>query len=211
MIQSAIYNTPPLQEALIKSEQWMIRCASLVDDVSFSSTNHTRVALSLYHLCIEHHAGIHLLFDNGVIGSAFALIRLQLEAFIRGSWYYHCATENEVNLFIQGTEPPSPKHMIRDLEKSGALLDDTLERIRKEHWSYLCDYTHGGAIQVKARNSQDGITPNYKPEHVASILKASATLSLLAGVGIAIVVELDSLAIELRNGYYFIYGSDLDN
>ncbi len=111
----------------------MIRCSSLIEGISFSSTNRNRVALSLYHSYIEHHVGIHLLSDKGVIGPAFALIRLQLEAFIRGSWYYHSANENEVNLFIQGTEPPSPRQMIQDLEKSGALLDDTLEKILKDH------------------------------------------------------------------------------
>ena len=159
----------------------------------------------------EHHVGIHLLSDKGVIGPAFALIRLQLEAFIRGSWYYHCANENEVNLFIQGTEPPSPRQMIQDLEKNGALLDDTLERILKDHWSYLCDYTHGGSIQIKARNTQDEITPSHKPEHVASIIKASATLSLLAALGISTALKLGSLAVDLRNEYSLVYSGELES
>lgn len=205
MRQSRIYDAIPLQASLENSERWMIQCATLVDGVSFSSTNRARVAITLHNLCIEHHTGIHTLTDNGVIGSALALFRPQFEAFIRGAWYHHCAEEQVIEKFIQGAEPPRMGVMIQQLGTKEAFDNGVLTRLKQQHWRNWNDFTHGGAIHVKARNSQDEIIPNYKPEHVASVLTSSATLSLLAGVDIASVAKREDLAVKLREEFRSVY------
>jgi len=199
----------PLQAALENSERWMIQCATLVDGVSFSSTNRARVAITLHNLCIEHHTGIHTLTDNGVIGSALALFRPQFEAYIRGAWFHHCAEEQVIDEFIQDAEPlrVGVREMIRQLEKKEAFNNGVLSRLMQQHLQNWNDFTHGGAIQVKARNSQGEVIPSYKPDHVASVLTSSATLSLLAGVDIASVAEREDLAVKLREEFRSVYKS----
>jgi hypothetical protein len=71
-----------LELQLEKSAEWMKGCASPVNGVNFETTNRLRVSVSLLHLCVEHQTGIHLLAEHGVIGSAFALISSQFEAYL---------------------------------------------------------------------------------------------------------------------------------
>lgn len=196
----------PLEDALSRSERWMIQCSALVDGISFPTTNRALVSVSLHHLCIEHHTGIHTLADHHVFGSAFALFRPQFEAYVRGAWYHLCAPETGASDFLRGAEPPRMDTMIQQLERTEAFDEGTLRRMKSETWRNLCDFTHGGVIQVKARNTGDEIIQSYKPEHVAALLTSSATLSLLAGVAIAAVVEETLLANKLRNAYHSIYG-----
>lgn len=195
----------PLEEAIEKSRRWMTEAAALVDGSSFPTTDRTRVSVSLHHLCIEHHTGIHTLVDHGVLGSGFALFRPQFEAYVRGAWYCFCATEDEIIKFLRGSEPPRIDRLIEQLELRGAFDEGTLRRMKSELWRNLCDFTHGGQIQVKTRNTRDEVVRNYKLEHVSGLLTASATLSLLAGVGIAAAIDSDLLATKLHGAYRSIY------
>ena len=193
--------------ALEKSKQWMILCWNLVDGASFVASHRTRVVASLHHLCIEHHSGIVLLCDNGVHGSAFALHRPQFEAYIRGAWFHHCADDQQIQKFLDGNDPPKVDDMIRQLETLEPFKGGMLSRAKMETWRSMNAFTHGGAIQIKARNTSDEIVQSFTSEHVAGLLTTAATLALLAGVGIAEVAEQTSLAIDLQAGYRSIYGA----
>lgn len=185
----------------------MVKCAALIDGVSFSTSDRARVSVSLHHLCIEHHIGIHTLVDQGVYGSAFALFRPQFEAYVRGAWCHFCASDNQVMKFLNGSDPPPINSQIVDLEVTGSFDSDSLSRMKAQVWKNLNDFTHGGAIQVKARNTRDEVIQSYKPEHVAGLVTSSSTLALLAGVGIAAVVANDALAVGLRDEFRSVYGA----
>lgn len=184
----------------------MVKCHNLIEGLSFSSSNRSRVAITLHQLCIEHHTGIHTLIDNGVIGSALALFRPQFEAFVRGAWYHQCADEIRLTGFITEAEkPPKIRSMIEDLEKTVTFDNGVLGKLVHQNWTYWNDLTHGGAIQVKARNSENEIVPSYKPGQIANILDSSAKLSMIAGIGIAQVVGLESLVIKLNDEFLSLY------
>jgi hypothetical protein len=197
----------PRSSAVEKSEAWMIKCAALIDGVSFSTADRARVSVSLHHLCIEHHTGIHTLVDQGVYGSAFALFRPQFEAYVRGAWYHFCALDSQVSKFLKGDDPPPINKQIADLEAAGGFDSGSLSRMKAQVWNNLNDFTHGGAIQVKARNTRDEVIQSYKPAHVDGLVTASSSLALLAGVGIAAVVADDALAVHLRDEYRSVYGA----
>ena len=76
-----------LESQIAKSAEWMTGAMPLLNGIRFETTNRRRVAVALLHLSVEHQTGIHVLVDNGVIGSAFAPIRPQFETFVRGAWY----------------------------------------------------------------------------------------------------------------------------
>lgn len=195
----------PLSSAIARSETWMVKCAALIDGVTFTTSDRARVSVSLHHLCIEHHTGIHTLVDQGVYGSAFALFRPQFEAYVRGAWYHFCASEIQVNKFLKGNDPPKINIQIAGLEAKGGFDAGSLSRMKAQVWNSLNDFTHGGATQVKARNTRDEVVQSYKPEHVFGLVTSSATLALLAGVGIAAVTDNDTLAVNLRNEYRSVY------
>ncbi|OIR08418.1 hypothetical protein GALL_92120 [mine drainage metagenome] len=194
-----------LKPAIEKSERWIIQCHTLLDGVSFLTSAKARVSVSLHHLSIEHHTGIHSLVDQGVYGSACALFRPQLEAYVRGAWYFFCATEAQIDGCLAGGEPPKFGAMIKDLEAKEGFDSGSLSRLKAEVWGSLNDYTHGGVIQIKARNTRDEIISRHAPEHIAGLITSSATLSFLAGVGIAAVANNNELAVRLNNAYNNIY------
>jgi len=180
-------------------------CASFVDGVNFETTNRLRVSISLLHLCVEHQTGIHVLVEHGVIGSAFALIRPQFEAYLRGVWFHRCATDAQASCFLAGEEPPKVGVLIEAVQKLEGFEEGTLGNLKKIIWRNLNDFTHGGAIQVRARNTMDEITSNYRPEHIVGLLQSSVTLALLAGATIATVVNSSELANNLLSLYRRLY------
>jgi hypothetical protein len=183
----------------------MDECARLIDGVSFETTNRLRVAVSLLHLCVEHQKGIHVLVDHGFAGSAFALVRPQFEAYVRGVWFHRCATEAQVADFLSGGEPPKINTLLEALEKVDAFSDGRLTMLKSAVWRNLNDFTHGGAIQVKARNTPDEIVGNYRPEHVSGLLQTAATLSFLGGVAIAAAVANVQMANEMLTVHNRLY------
>ena len=195
----------PLDAALGKAQRWMETCARLLDGLTFETSNRDRIAVSLQHLCIEHHSAIHTLVNHGIHGSAFALIRPQFEAYVRGAWFYFCAGEDYVSSFIDGNDPPKINLLISDLEKLGAYEGKDLSRMKTAVWKNMNDFTHGGMVQVKARVSRDEIRSCYKEDHLVGLLGSASTLALLAGVAIASVEANDSLAEALRKEYQIVY------
>ncbi len=194
-----------LESQLGKSAEWMKGCATLVDGVNFETTNRLRVSVSLLHLCVEHQTGIHVLVEHGVIGSAFALIRPQFEAYLRGVWFHRCATDKQVSSFLAGEEPPKVGVLIEAVQQLEGFEEGRLGKAKKEIWRNLNDFTHGGTIQVKARNTMDEIISNYRPEHIVGLLQSSVTLALLAGAAIASVVNSSELANNLLSLYRRLY------
>lgn len=164
-----------------------------------------RVAVSLLHLCIEHQTAVHTLVDHGVIGSAFALLRPQFESYVRGVWYHRCATDAQVASFFGGAEPPKISPLIEAIERLPGFDDGVLTLIKKGTWRELNDFTQGGTIQVKARNSRDEVASNWKREHIIGLLESAVVFSKLGAVGIAAAVEDNRPAQELQAGYQCIY------
>jgi len=184
----------------------MNESVALVNTLTVSSSNRARVAAALHQLSIEHFTAIHVLVSTGVYSSAFALYRPQLEAYIRGSWYHQCATEDQIQGLIDGAEPPSPNVQIRALESTGTFEPGSLTRLKEMTWRNLCDFTHGGTIQVKVRASTlNEVGQDFKATHVAAMLNASAATELLAAVGLAAVAESSETAVNLRNAFHAIY------
>jgi hypothetical protein len=194
-----------LESALAQAHQWMENCARLLDGLSIETSNRNRIAVSLQHLCIEHHSAIHTLANHQIHGSAFALIRPQFEAYVRGAWFHFCSNENQVASFLEGNDPPRIDTLISDLEKIGAYDSENLSRTKAGVWKNLNDFTHGGVVQVKARVSLDEISSRYREEHVIGLLGSSSTFALLAGVAIASVAGNDDLAVNLREEFHLAY------
>lgn len=193
----------PLEVTLTRSERWMIHCSSRLTGPSFETTNRLRVAISLLQLAIEHHQAIHVLVEQGLNGSAFALLRPLYEAYVRGVWFHHCASDKQILSFLTGigTNLPDFGGLIAAIEKVDGFEGGVLSDIKKTAWKNMNDFTHGGAIQVKARNSRDEVVSNFLPEHVKGILESATAFSLMASLAIASAVKDETLSNDLFQTY----------
>jgi hypothetical protein len=194
-----------LMSQLEKSLQWMIESNKLIDGNQLEATKSNRVSLSLFTLCLEHQTAIHLLVDNSVYGSAFAMIRPQFEAFVRGIWFEYCATEEQVDAFIAGEQPPKIRAQIKAIKVHDESQGDSLSAVIDKLWGSFNDYTHGGITQVKARNAEKLIAKNYNPEHIDGLLSYSAVIACSSGIEIAKVINDEELANNITKLHQSIY------
>ena len=142
-------------------------------------------------LCIaqEHHGSIVMLIADCRYASAFALLRSAIDAYVRGAWLTHCATEADVLLFVQDDRsPPGMDDMIGALERtdaySGGELSRAIDRVRKA----LHSYTHTGGLHVQRWMAPGAIEAAYSPAEVESVLEYAEFVGLMSTIAIASLI-----------------------
>ena len=138
-------------------------------------------------IALEHHAAIWLLRESELTGSAFAMVRLVHDAFLRALWVNAVATEDEIEQASRDEFKFPPMQKMRDdiKERYGdaanpeqmQLLDQLLQRL-KEAWRVMSSYTHSGGRQIAQRFTFDEVKPNYSDGDTARTLNL-ATMALL--------------------------------
>lgn len=143
------------------------------------------VAATLFDVANEHAKAICTLLENSHYSSGFALLRTLFETFIRASWFLHCATDKQVDVFIKKDRIESEsegKLSFRDLltaVEATRYCDNTLTNIRERAWGGLNSYTHGGQLQVSRRYDGKTIEPHYKQEELDEAIRFSAEIVVL--------------------------------
>ena len=185
----------------------MNNCNAKVDALAIKSNDRIRVSAALFHLSLEHYGSIHFLTVNERSGSAFALLRPQFEAHVRGLWYQRCASNHQLALFINDKEPPGITKLISDIEKNPEFNQGALKSLKDDIWKILCGFTHGGYIQASWRITPDEIKVNFNEQHLVSLITTSCVLSLQTYVAMARVAKSDELAIFLKETYQGIFNN----
>ncbi len=146
------------------------------------------------HASIEHGMAILVLVDEGLYGSALALIRLQFEAYVRGMWLAQCASDCEVDkagrdkfLAIDG--------MIASLEGPGLLDSALLSTIKGDAWKSLNSLTHTGYQQIGPRLNKEGIGSYFDDDQIRVALNWAEALTILCAVAFAGLARDDQLAL----------------
>lgn len=146
-----------------------------------------RTAAGLLYLSMQHFDSILILMDNQRHGSAAALVRPQYETMIRGSWFFHCATEAKIESFLDGGKAPGIKEMIGNLEKLPGYDAGQLSRIHAKVWGIMNSYTHGGSEQAHYHNSETDIGVNFQPETLREIVRSCSAIALSSANVVAII------------------------
>ncbi|GMT42456.1 MAG: hypothetical protein IEMM0002_0867 [bacterium] len=196
-------NKMKIEKAIKQSREWFNFCNSSFDYAKIKPTDKNTIGAALLHLSIEHHGGISILVANKHYGSAFALLRPQFEAFVRGAWYLHCANDKQVAGYQEYEEPPRIKELIADIKNTPDCknLGDVLEEIKKKIWDILCGYTHGGYYQVISR-----IPPNeYDEDAIIAVINQSCGITLCTGLAFTALISDQILKKKLVQQYDSIF------
>jgi hypothetical protein len=194
-----------IEQQLSKSNEWLDSCSMLIDGLPFDGYSKNIISVSLAQLCIEHNSSINLLVQKHNYGSAFALVRLQLEACVRSIWFYHCAKENEIKSFLCGGDPPKIQPMIDAIETIDGYTEKQLSAIKSKVWKNLNGFTHGGDFQVKSRINTTEVVSNYANEHVTELIHFSTKISLISATTISWVANNAEIGSKLLESYKSIY------
>lgn len=137
----------------------------------------------------EHHHAIVVLLDHGRFASAFSLVRIALEAYVRGEWLALCASDQQVESFIGGEEPQRFGVLLAQLEETPAFRQQVLSQIKSHSWSAMCAYTHTGGLHVQRWNTPAAIEPNYDEDELREVLSFAELIGSLAVLGVAGIAE----------------------
>ena len=78
----------------------------------------SRLAISCFYVALEHHKSIVLLVFRGCVASAFALVRILVEAFVAGEWLLFCSLPADLEYFAKkGKLRKDFGEMVKDIEK----------------------------------------------------------------------------------------------
>lgn len=196
---------PDLIILLDKSEKWMVLSYQLAGTGGLDTDDQNLVGRVLCHLSIEHFQAIHTMIDNGLFGSAYALLRPQFESYVRGIWFHNCASPEKKLDFTKGKEPPRIKDMLKEIEEIQDFKNGELSEFNRCIINRLHDYTHGGASQFWNRISEIGIYSNYDPIEVIQVLKLSLHISYMAFIALAETAKNITLMNSLSGEYLKLF------
>ena len=172
-----------------------------LNEVSIDANLRNRVVASCFAVALDHFDAVLALLGRTpkIYSSAFALIRLEFESYIRGMWLMYCATDEQIKNFSDNTfELPKTPTMINSVEKTANFEVKTLSTTYANDWKHLCDYTHTGALQIQRWNKSDSIEPNYSDNEVIQVIRFTKTYALVTAVSFAEAVIKDN---ELANEF----------
>ena len=152
----------------------------------FPVDRRSHVALACFDLAIEHHAAMCVLASASLFGSLYALIRVQFEAYARGLWVLHVASDEQLAAF-EGDKLDLPiGELLKLVESAIGATASPLSKLKTSHWSMFCSFTHTG-FQALLRRVNEGRTgvENYRPEEVTSALRLAGSFALLAAAALA--------------------------
>jgi hypothetical protein len=193
-----------LQQGAIDYLDWLGRSIS---ECVMPGSLRVRVAASCLAIAQDHHHAIVALLDRGLFASAFALLRCEFEAYVRGEWLAVCATDEEVENFSKNARPPELAKLIAQLERTDAFSEKVLASIKARSWDAMCAYTHTGGLHVQRWGVGNVIEPNYDPAEIEEALSFAEIFGALAVVGVASLANDESTAaavlakVRERTGY----------
>ena len=187
-------HSPALPEAIKRSKELSLWISRNIDGLPMVSERRSRLAAGCLHLAFDHHDAIIMLTERAVYGSAFALLRLLFEAYVRGVWLWYCAAETDLDNFENDDFDRSFGSLIGDLEKLDAFSVGVLSWTKQDIWKLFNSFTHSGYHHVRRRNTQNGIEANYPEREMVAALDFAGAVAIMSTIGFAAITGSDDLA-----------------
>jgi hypothetical protein len=155
------------------------RIGQMVTKYDYPNDDKSLILLAYHSIVAEHHTAIHLLIQNSLYGSAFALVRAIYEPLYRAHWVYACAIEEEIKKIIKGKDAfPRMNKIVKDIDGAYG-TGDFWQMIKRNSWSAMNDYTHTGIRQIGRRFKNDEVLPDYDSGEIIEVLNGSNMVLLL--------------------------------
>jgi hypothetical protein len=183
------------------AESWINQYQLLLNGLEFERDDKKLVSLSLLHVSLEHNSGIVTLVKAGVHGSAFALLRPQRDAFLRGIWMFRCASARQLTNFMDGKDLPGIKQQLEQVEKTDGYRHGRFSSLMAEIKDILNDHTHGGLYQSASRDKGNRISSGYQPKQLDWLIRQSMMLSFLACLEVCHIFNEARLSQELTQEF----------
>ena len=186
-----------IQDNISKSEaliQWMDQ---RIDGLEISSDERTRISAACFDITLEHQKAIVLLVANQLIGTAFSLVRLLFEAYIRGLWLGKCASDQEIEKYKKNRLDKTFATLIQEIEQIEGFQEGVLSKAKTANWKAMNSYTHSGFFQSVRRNKDDTIEPNYDADEILEVLGFTNSIGMLTALQVSLMAGDEEFAKDL--------------
>lgn len=194
-------------EALIR---WLDK---RIEGQTIPTKERAQIVASCLSVALEHHKSIVLTASVSYHSSAFALVRLEFEAYIRGAWFRYYASDEQLDIFKNNRLKKRVGNMITDLETKEAFKVGVLSKMKEESWDAMNSFTHTGLLQVVRQMSSTEIGSNFPEEEIVGALDTADTVALLSAMVIVDIITADvtvreALAHELLDRMILFAGTE---
>jgi len=186
-----------MQDLIAKSEsliQWLDRT---LNGIKIKADVRSKLAAGCLDTALEHQKAIVLLVAKQLYGSAYALIRVLYESYIRGIWLHRCASDEEVNSFRHGKIKKQIGELIQEIEKIDGFEGGVLSSIKNASWGSMNSYTHSGNLQAVRRLTEHTIESNYEPKEIEEVINFVNAMSFQVAIAITILGGTQEVAAVL--------------
>lgn len=177
--------TNVVNKRIEQSEDLIIWLDRFIEGLSIPTNDRAVIVAACEDVALEHHKSIVLTTREQFYGSAFALVRIEYEAYVRGQWLRYCASDDKVAMFKERDK--LDRHfgqMIDDLECHEAFNVGVLSWIKRESWDAMNSFTHTGLLQVVRRISPTELGSNYPEEEIVGTLDIADSIAQWATLAI---------------------------
>lgn len=171
-------------ERITKAKQFGSELSDLVNAIELAENVRARAAGAALAIAQTHHHAIVVLLEHGLHSSAMALYRCVVDAYLRGAWLKHCATDAEVqDCFIGDKIFPKNACLMAALEAKpefeGKVFSD---RINKEVWGRMCDFIHTGSVHLQRWQSGNSLEQNFNSVEIEQCLNNTELFAALSAI-----------------------------
>lgn len=177
-----------------KSEKLIQWIDDSIDGIEISSDDRSRIVAGCFDIALENQKSIISLIKQKLYGSAFSLVRVQFEAYVRGLWLQHCANDIDIENFKKDKLPKSFTSMIEEIEKVAGYKDGVISKAKNAGWAPMNSFTHTGFRQVVRRNTVSFIEPDYGVAEIEEVIKFANACGLLSFAEISFLAKNPSLS-----------------
>ncbi len=181
-------------DVLRESNELLAWLDRTLDGVALPETFRSRVVGGCLDLALDHHRAIVLTISGALYGSAFALVRVLFDTYMRGVWLRRCASEADLERYMADKFNKTMTRLIEELERLPGFECHQLSTVKTKAWKSMNSYTHSGALQIMRRSTTTTLEPNYATEEIQEVLKHVNTVGMMSAIEIAFLAENLELA-----------------
>ena len=168
-----------LDDVTARGAQLRTRVHELFARHDYADIIKNRVLAGYVAIALEQHKGICLLKDNGLRGSALALVRTVMDPWLRALWINAIATDQQIEeAWVDKLRFPKPHEMRAQIQQAyfghadqdAEFVVQKFFKVLRKAWSITSSYTHSGGRQIARRFTGDEVKPSYSDVETAQAL-----------------------------------------
>ena len=190
----SVEQSAEIQAAVTRSEELIQWIDHSINGLDIPSDDRSCLGAGCIDVALEHEKAIIVLVARSLFAPALALMRLTFEAYVRGMWLLHCASDQELKEFQRDKLDRTFNSLIEDLEKLDAYSSKVLSAAKASSWKALNSFTHTGFLQAVRRITPKQIAPRYRESEILRTIGFADAIGIMCTIEIAGMASNNALA-----------------